>query len=125
MSISKLGAEQPKPWAVLDDGYKSGFGFGTESEWGQPLFCLYDGTPEQVSDVVRQLNSFASLSAMNEKLVEALGTLHRATIEPTLYMSEDGCNATQKRMRANALDRYADACELTVALLAQSRGEQS
>lgn len=56
-----------------------------------------------------------------DALVAALEALHRATIEPTLYMSEGDLNATQKKMRANALDRYADACELTATALKSSQ----
>lgn len=65
-----------RPWAAFITDTESGFGFGNNREWGLPLFKLYNGTPDQIDDVVCKLNAYDSLKAQNEELVEALRDLH-------------------------------------------------
>ena len=154
MSISKLGAEQPKPWLVVADGEGSadtricrthaeivqflweqcGHDYTGNEEHARNAWFAYleegdnwqsrDGSPQfrceidigetgriEIQWMGEAGNSFASLSAMNEKLVTALEK----------YGHRNDCDMKLWRERAV---KASCTCGFD-ALLAQSRGKQS
>jgi hypothetical protein len=97
--------ETPGPWSEFHTADVSGFGFGTVRECGEPLFHLYSGTPEQITDVVAKLNGHAALLARERELREAAELALEAFDSAPSHFSRDNVKAIAALREALALSR--------------------